>query len=354
MEQTQLADGRLVQLGGEVVGPFHTAYTGLCDELGLDARALVSQPARGGHLGAGRRASRWAPRTPGCATRTGRATSGRSGSSRASPERWIPTIPGRIPRRSGWTACRWAQWLRETGATPNVVRARDLFMLALSAESVERTSLLADLRKEAAAGAHGFYSYDVWECLRVEEGSATVALRMAEELGHRVRYGTPVARVRVDAGGCPVTAATGERFETDAVVCALPVAPLRRVAVEGVSEARMASLDRQRNALAAKAVLRLRALVLGGTGPERRRVLRDRGAGGHLDPAGGHRLGAGPARAPGGLPHHLTGADRGRAGGGDGAGLRPAGPRPPGRLPAPLGRSTPGPRATSPAGGRAT
>ena len=33
-------------------------------------------------------------------------------------------------------------------------------MLALSAESVERTSLLADLRKEAAAGANGFYDYD--------------------------------------------------------------------------------------------------------------------------------------------------------------------------------------------------
>ena len=46
VEQTQLADGRLVQLGGEVVGPFHTAYTGLCDELGL---ALVdSFPSRPG------------------------------------------------------------------------------------------------------------------------------------------------------------------------------------------------------------------------------------------------------------------------------------------------------------------
>src|SRR5262245_3201582 len=35
VEQTTLADGRLVQLGGEVVGPFHTAYTGLVGELGL-------------------------------------------------------------------------------------------------------------------------------------------------------------------------------------------------------------------------------------------------------------------------------------------------------------------------------
>src|SRR5262245_5638995 len=35
VEQTSLADGRLVQLGGEVVGPFHTAYTGLVGGLGL-------------------------------------------------------------------------------------------------------------------------------------------------------------------------------------------------------------------------------------------------------------------------------------------------------------------------------
>src|SRR5687768_16196089 len=35
VEQTSLADGRLVQLGGEVVGPFHEAYVGLVAELGL-------------------------------------------------------------------------------------------------------------------------------------------------------------------------------------------------------------------------------------------------------------------------------------------------------------------------------
>jgi monoamine oxidase len=46
--------------------------------------------------------------------------------------------------------------------------------------------------------------------------------------------------------------ATGERFDCEAVVCALPVAPLRQVAIDGVSAERLASLDRQRNALAAK------------------------------------------------------------------------------------------------------
>jgi monoamine oxidase len=75
---------------------------------------------------------------------------------------------------------------------------------------------------------------------------------MAEELGHRVRYAAPVTRVRVSPQGCSVTTATGERFDCAAVVCAIPVGPLRRVAIDGVSPERLASLDRQRHALAAK------------------------------------------------------------------------------------------------------
>ena len=35
VEQTTLADGRIVQLGGEVIGPFHRAYVQLVEELGL-------------------------------------------------------------------------------------------------------------------------------------------------------------------------------------------------------------------------------------------------------------------------------------------------------------------------------
>jgi hypothetical protein len=30
-----MADGRIVQLGGEVIGPFHESYLGLAEELGL-------------------------------------------------------------------------------------------------------------------------------------------------------------------------------------------------------------------------------------------------------------------------------------------------------------------------------
>ena len=253
VEQTTLADGRLVQLGGEVVGPFHEAYYGLVEELGLtlvpsfpqlpgeDTCVMTDSRTIGDHFP-------WMSDADRASYEAANEAFGRLVASVDPDDPWAHPDAERLDRISV------GQWLREIGATPNVVRARDVAMLALSAESVERTSLLSDLRKEAAAGNQGFYDYEVWECQRVAEGSATVALRMAEELGHRVRYATPVTRARINVHGCRVTTATGEHFDCDAVVCAIPVGPLRRVVLEGVSRERLASLDAQRHALAAKVV----------------------------------------------------------------------------------------------------
>src|SRR6185437_8656708 len=45
VEQAEIADGRVVQLGGELVGDFHTAYLGLVAELGLTTRpSYVAEP----------------------------------------------------------------------------------------------------------------------------------------------------------------------------------------------------------------------------------------------------------------------------------------------------------------------
>jgi len=248
VEQTELADGRLLQLGGEVVGPGHTAYRGLVDELGLTlVDAFPSAPGEDTWvLAEGRVLGDWLS-GPERAALDAAEERFRALAATVDPDDpWSHPDAARLDRLSV------GDWLREVGAPPNAIRLREVAMLSLAAESVERTSLLSDLRKEAAVGAHGFYSYEVWECLRVAEGSATVALRMAAELGHRIRYATPVTRVHVAPGGCHVVTATGERFDCAAVVCALPVAPLRRVTIDGVSPERLASLDRQRNALAAK------------------------------------------------------------------------------------------------------
>ena len=253
VEQTTLADGRIVQLGGEVIGPFHEAYVGLVEELGLTI--VPSFPQLPGEdtwvLADGRYVGDGFPWMDDADRASFAALSDEFGALARSVD---PDDPWSHPEAERLDRLSVADWLRERGATRNVVRARDLAMLALSAESIERTSLLAELRKEAAAGGNGFYDYEVWECKRVAEGSATVALRMAEELGYRVRYGAPVKRIRVSRQGCSVTTETGERFESEAVVSAVPVGPLRELRVEGVSDERMASLDRQRHALAAKVV----------------------------------------------------------------------------------------------------
>jgi monoamine oxidase len=288
VEQTQLEDGRLVQLGGEVVGPFQENYCGLVAELGLtlvpsfpqlpgeDTSVMTDSRMVGDHFP-------WMSDADRASYDAASEAFGKLAATVDPDDPWSHPDAERLDRLSV------AQWLRDVGATPNALRARDVAMLALSAESVERTSLLSDLRKEAAAGAKGFYDYEVWECQRVAEGSATVALRMAEELGHRVRYGTPVTSVRVSRQGSRVTASTGERFDCSSVVCAIPVGPLRRVAIDGVARERLASLDRQRHALAAKVVFAYESSwweeqgqngtmyfekgMMGGTWPQREGIL---------------------------------------------------------------------------------
>lgn len=254
VEQAALADGRIAQLGGEVVGPFQHAYAQLVAELGLTlVPSFPGLPgedtyllADGRHVGDGQP---WMTDADRASLAAVEAAFGRLARTVDPDDPWSHPDADRLDRISV------GDWLRSEGATRNVVRARDLSMRALGAESVERTSLLSDLRKEAAAQAPGFYDYTIWEAQRVEEGSATVALRMAEELGPCVRYGTTVTHVRL-AGvrGCEVTTATGERFAAEAVVCAIPVGPLRSLPIEGLSAQRRRSLDRQRHALAAKAV----------------------------------------------------------------------------------------------------
>ena len=253
VEQARLPDGRLVQLGGELVGEFHTAYLELTEELGL---TIV--PGFGGHapgedvalLAEGRVIGSGWPWMSDADRASYDATEAEFANLAAGVD---PDDPWSHPEADRLDRISVGAWMRSQGATPNAVRARELAMLSLAAESVERTSLLSDLRKEAAAGARGFYDYAVWESGTVAEGSATVALKMAAELEHRIHYATPVIGIEVASTGCAVEAATGERFYCDAVVSAVPVGPLRRIAIDGVSPARLASLDRQRHALAAKA-----------------------------------------------------------------------------------------------------
>ncbi len=84
---------------------------------------------------------------------------------------------------------------------PAVLRRHTLASLSLACDSPERTSLLAELRKHAVLAGGSFYDLEAWEGLRVAEGSAAVALRMAAELGERIRFGSVVAGVDIGFDG---------------------------------------------------------------------------------------------------------------------------------------------------------
>ncbi|MFJ8671956.1 flavin monoamine oxidase family protein [Streptomyces sp. NPDC093589] len=253
VEQTVLPDGRLVQLGGEVIGRAHTAYLALAAELGLTlVPSYVAEPGR-----------------------MSRATA--EGISAGDPPHWFgpgdqavqeqvtaafvalartvdPQDPWSHPHADALDRLSVGDWLRAEGASPAVVRLWEIGQLALASGSYERTSLLAALRKHAVVPGDDPYAYEDWEGLRVAEGSATVALRMAEQLGRRIRLDAAVDEVTVRPGNCRVRLADGATLTADAVVSALPVGPLRSIGITGVSAARLASLHCQRQAVAAKFV----------------------------------------------------------------------------------------------------
>ena len=253
VEQLRIDDGRPVQLGGEVVGAFHTAYLGLVEELGLTLQpsyTAVEGATTYDLLEGVERAESWPFHDP----------DDRADYERVEQE--YGALVATVDPDDPWShadalrldAISVGSWLRSVGARPNVVRALETGALALAAGSIERWSLLAELRKSAVAREEGFYSYDRWESLQVTEGSAEVAERMAVALGERVRLGTVVRSVAISPSGCRVTLASGEELRAGAVVCALPVGVLDGVSIEGISPARLASLHAQRMAHAAKVV----------------------------------------------------------------------------------------------------
>ncbi|MDR7252531.1 monoamine oxidase [Nocardioides sp. BE266] len=252
VEQVELPDGRRVQLGGEVVGNAHTSYLGLVDELGLTLTAsYVAEPGEitrqvPGSVDVGA----W----PSWCTDADRAS---YDAVEAALARVLATIdpadPWACPDLARLDRLSLGDWLREVGATPNVLRLFELVHLSLADGSIERQSLFAYARKTVVGGTTGSYDVEQWENLRVAEGSATVALTMAAGL-RDLRLSTPVRRISVSTRGATLTTYDDEVLRADAVVLAVPAGPARDLEIDGVSDARLTSLRRQRHALAAKFV----------------------------------------------------------------------------------------------------
>lgn len=253
VEQTLMPDGRPIQLGGEVIGDSHVSYRQLVAELGLTiVPSFTGIPGESTWLvSEGRVLGDEMPWMPASDRAIYDALERRFATLAATVD---PEDPWAHPDAVALDRLSVGAWLRSEGATPAVLRAMELRTLALADPSIWRRSLLADLRKEATAGATGFYDYDAWESSKVLEGSATVALRMADELGHRIRFGSIVRSIDVTGSGVVVTLATGEKLQAADVVCALPAGPLRDLRISGVSEAYLAAATRRQHASAAKLV----------------------------------------------------------------------------------------------------
>jgi monoamine oxidase len=252
VEQIREDGRRPVQLGGEVVGPVHTAYLGLVEELGLSLEPSytgVSGETTFDLFEGVERGADFPLRGPGEQDDYERVER-EWGQLVASVD---PDDPWGHPDAARLDGVSIGTWLRSIGALPSTIRRLEVGALSLADGSIERSSLLAELRKSAAVGEREFYSYERWESLQVAEGSAEVAERIAAELGERVRLGAEVASVRVN-GSCRVTLSSGEELRAEAVVCALPAPVAARIEIEGVDPDRLRSLRAQRHALAAKVV----------------------------------------------------------------------------------------------------
>jgi monoamine oxidase len=252
VEQLREDGRRPVQLGGEVVGPVHSAYLGLVEELGLSLEPSYTGVA-------GKTAYDLFEGVEHGADFPFRDAREQKDFERVERE-WGKLVasvdsddPWRHPEAARLDGVSIGTWLRSIAALPSTIRRLEVGALSLADGSIERSSLLAELRKSAAVGEREFYSYERWESLQVAEGSAEVAERIGSELGERVRLGAEVASVRVD-GDCRVELVSGEELHAEAVVCALPAPVAARLEIEGVDPERLRSLRAQRHALAAKVV----------------------------------------------------------------------------------------------------
>jgi putrescine oxidase len=253
VEAVTLPDGRTVQAGGEVFGHGHWAYRELVEELGLTIEpSYVADP---GEMSWGLAEGVFVGDEPPWMSEEERADAQRVEREFARLTSHIdPDDPWAHPDADRLDRTSIGGWLREQRAMPAVRRRYELASLSLSCDAPERTSLLSEMRKHATLGGERFYDLNLWENLRVAEGSAAVALQMAAELGARLRLGAVVRSVQLD-GRVRVELGDGETITAEAVVCALPAGPLREVEIDGLSDARLRSLRSQRNALAAKIVV---------------------------------------------------------------------------------------------------
>ena len=228
-----LGEGRMIEIGGQWVGPTQKRVLALIEELGLETYPTYSDGAnlfeRGGAL---RRYKGTIPKlNPLALAETGAVMARINRMARTVD----PAAPWAAARAGDWDSQTFASWMRRNVRTRT---ARDLMRLAIWAVwavEPEDLSLLHVLFYIRSAGS--------FEALvdteggaqdsRVVGGTQLISERMAEGLGDAVVLGAPVARIeRASAGVLVQPAGKGPSVRARRAIVAMPPALAGRIAYD--------------------------------------------------------------------------------------------------------------------------
>lgn len=227
----EIGDGKIVELGGQWVGPTQTRVLELIEELGLETFPTYVQGRNlFEHNGRLRSYKGTIPKlSPLALAETGvvMARVNRM-AARLDPER-----PWLAAKAAAWDSQTFATWLRRNVRTGG---ARDLMRLAIWAvwaAEPEDLSLLHVLFYIRSAGSLETLldAEGGAQDSRVVGGTQLISLRMAEQLGDRVRLRSPVRRIEHGAQGVTVHA-DGTAVRARRAIVAMPPTLTARIAYE--------------------------------------------------------------------------------------------------------------------------
>ncbi|MDQ6853455.1 MAG: flavin monoamine oxidase family protein [Actinomycetota bacterium] len=226
----ELSDGSVVELGGQWIGPTQLRMAKLTAELGLETFPTYNTGEHLLHVGGRHVRYRTRPRLGALAL-----------ADIAQAQTRFDRLAGRVPLEVPWAAERaealdaqtFETWIRRNARTTTGREMLRLYAEGVFAAEASDFSLLHALfythsggGVDALAGTHGGAQQD-----RFVGGSQLVPIRLAEQLGDRVRLSAPVRRI--DQQGTSVTViADHVQVSAERVIVALPPTLAGRIAYD--------------------------------------------------------------------------------------------------------------------------
>lgn len=219
-----ISGGEIVEGGGEYVGPTQTAILDLIGELGLETFRTYTEGETVYHLGGSR-------------FTLGGALQLFAGAE--DPLAMVDTLAAEVPVERPWEAPRAAEWdamtvedwLRDNPLAGNSGLTMDLAVAATLGATPAQVSMLWFLFYVRSAGGLRdlLATSGGAQDSRVVGGSQVVSLRMAEELGERVRLSAPVRRVSGWGGDAVTLETDAGTFRAGRAVLAMMPADMARI-----------------------------------------------------------------------------------------------------------------------------